>query len=620
MDKLVLIDGNSLLNRAFYATPVFSTKDGQPTNAIFGFVKLMLKILGDVKPEYIAVAFDLKAPTFRHKMYEGYKATRKPMPLELAAQVEPLKALLAAMHVAMFEKEGLEADDIIGSLSARFDVHSYVYTGDRDSYQLVDDKTDVCFTKRGVSDILHLDKDNFFAEVGIEPVQVIDLKALMGDKSDNIPGVPGIGEKTALNLISTYGSLDAIYRNIEDIKGAVKEKLLKGREFAYLSHELATIDRNCQIEANLADCAATYRYSPEVRDIFNKFEFKSLMSLDIFEEGKTASAEIEYPEIREIADAGQLGEICRQKGSFYVDFAMPTARIYTAGVQYECNVSEDLLSLISLNAFCEAMESIINNRDAELVVYDLKAFLHAINFGGDKVSCKTDDISIMKYLVDFFDSSENIEGLCQYYGYDSAYTAFILCTMRDIYSKKIDDDDARRLYEEIEKPLIFVLYDMERTGVTIDAAQLDNFSKQYRQKLDALTQEIYELCGCSFNINSPSQLGQVLFEKLGLKSGKKNKNGKYSTNAEVLEKLADESPAVRAILKYRQYQKLFSTYIEGFRPLIDYSTGIVHTTYNQSVTATGRLSTTDQRRPESSIIPRSRPTRSSGQSSPAGIS
>ena len=217
MDKLVLIDGNSLLNRAFYATPVFSTKDGQPTNAIFGFVKLMLKILSDVKPEYLAVAFDLKAPTFRHKMYDGYKATRKPMPPELAAQVEPLKSLLSAMKVAMFQKEGIEADDIVGTLSNRFDVHSYIYTGDRDSYQLVDDKTDVYFTKRGVSDLVKLDKDNFFGKVGLSPAQIVDLKALMGDKSDNIPGVPGIGEKSAHSLISKYGSVEGIYAHIDEI-------------------------------------------------------------------------------------------------------------------------------------------------------------------------------------------------------------------------------------------------------------------------------------------------------------------------------------------------------------------------------------------------------------------
>jgi DNA polymerase-1 len=245
MKKLVLIDGYSLLNRAFYATPVFSTKSGIPTNAVFGFTKLMLKIIADQKPDYLIVAFDLKAPTFRHKMYDGYKATRKPMPEDLLVQVEPLQNLLAAMKVAMCSKEGFEADDIIGTLSAKFDVHSYIYTGDRDSYQLVDDKTDVYYTKQGVSNLLKLSVENFKQEVGLEPKQIIDLKALMGDKSDNIPGVPGIGEKTAFGLLEKYGSITGIYDHLEEIKGATGAKLANGKESAELSYTLATIDRHC---------------------------------------------------------------------------------------------------------------------------------------------------------------------------------------------------------------------------------------------------------------------------------------------------------------------------------------------------------------------------------------
>ena len=235
-----MIDGNSLLNRAFYATPVFTTRNGTPTNAIFGFSKFLFKILQEIKPEYMVVAFDLKAPTFRHKMYDGYKATRKSMPDELAVQLEPLKSLLKAMRIAICQKEGIEADDILGTLSKKFDVHSYVYTGDRDSYQLVDERTDVYYTKRGVTDLLRLNTGNFKAETGLEPSQIVDLKALQGDKSDNIPGVAGIGEKTAMDLLADYSTLDGIYENIENIKGATREKLLKNKELAYLSYKLAT--------------------------------------------------------------------------------------------------------------------------------------------------------------------------------------------------------------------------------------------------------------------------------------------------------------------------------------------------------------------------------------------
>ncbi len=587
-----MIDGNSLLNRAFYATPVFTTKDGQPTNAIFGFVKLMLKILSDVKPKYMAVAFDLKAPTFRHKMYDGYKATRSPMPQELAAQLEPLKSLLSAMNIAMFEKEGIEADDIIGTLSNRFDVHSYIYTGDRDSYQLVDDRTDVYFTKRGVSDLLKLDKDNFVAEVGVEPGQIIDLKALMGDKSDNIPGVPGVGEKTALNLVQTYGSLDGVYDNIDSIKGALQRKLIDGRESAYLSYKLATIDRNCEIGANLEDCAVSDRYSTEVKDIFTKLEFKSLLTLDIFTEESMAESapELEYPQREVIDDVAALEKLCRRDGQFFIDTSQDVARIYAFDRQYECQISRDLLGSVQASDFYEAVKNILVNKKAHLTVYDLKKFLHEIEYEGVELGCAFDDISVMKYIADFFDQSQSISELCEYYGYDGTYSAYILSIMRDKYARKLDEDASRKLYENIEKPLIFVLFDMERAGVKVDIAALDNFSREYSAKLEELKSKIYEACGCTFNINSPSQLGQVLFEKLGLKSGKKNKNGKYSTSAEILEKLADESPAVQLILSYRQYQKLYSTYVEGFRPLIDSRTKLVHTTYNQTVTTTGRLS------------------------------
>ena len=279
MDKLVLIDGNSLLNRAYYATPVFTTKSGMPTNAIFGFVKLLFKILGDVKPKYIIVAFDLKAPTFRHKMYDGYKAMRKGMPDDLAVQVEPLKGLLNAMKIATCAKEGVEADDIIGTLSKKFDAHSYIYTGDRDSFQLVDEKTDVYYTKKGVSVLQKLNVDNFKSETGVTPLQIIDLKALMGDKSDNIPGVAGIGEKTALNLLESFSTLDGVYENIEKLSGGIKTRLLENKETAYMSYKLATIDRNCDLDIKLEECIAPTKYSTEVKRLFGEFEFNSLLEI-----------------------------------------------------------------------------------------------------------------------------------------------------------------------------------------------------------------------------------------------------------------------------------------------------------------------------------------------------
>jgi DNA polymerase-1 len=592
MEKLVLIDGNSLLNRAFYATPIFTTKDGKPTNAIFGFVKLLFKILGDLKPKFMVVAFDLKAPTFRHKMYSGYKATRKPMPDELAAQIMPLKALLSAMNIKMCEKEGIEADDIIGTLSTKFDVHSYIYTGDRDSYQLVDERTDVYFTKKGVSDLLKLDCTNFKEQVGIEPKQVIDLKALMGDKSDNIPGVTGVGEKTAFGLLEKYGTLDGIYENIEEVKGALKDKLIVNKEQAYLSYTLATIDRNCQLDINLADCTVEQKYSQEVKKLFAEFEFKSLLSLDIFnEEEKVAIAtDKQLPEIVVCNTAEELEKMPKE-GVYYIDARNDGGEIFIDGVQYSIKCSVDLLSGgVNFDNFLEKLKEITSNKNNTVVLYDCKQFMHEFDGYGITLDCNFEDISVMKYLVDYFDTSENINELCNYYGYDNKYSAFVLADVYKKYTQKLRDEGEEKLYFDIEKPLINVLYRMEKAGMKVNLNELDAFAKTYNEKINSLSTKIFEICGCEFNLNSPTQLGDVLFEKLGLKSGKKNKKGGYSTSADVLEKLAEDNEVVRLILSYRQYQKLYSTYIEGFRPLIDKRTGLVHTTYNQTITATGRLS------------------------------
>lgn len=590
MDKLVLIDGNSLLNRAFYATPVFTTKDGKPTNAIFGFVKLMFKIISDLKPEYMVVAFDLKAPTFRHKMYSEYKATRKAMPEELAAQVEPLKSLLAAMNIAMCQKEGLEADDIVGTLSKSFNVHSYIYTGDRDSYQLVDENTDVCFTKRGVSDLLKLNCTNFEDEVGLKPVQIIDLKALMGDKSDNIPGVAGIGEKTALNLVKEYGSLDNIYANIDGIKGALKDKLISGKETAYLSYTLAKIDRNCDIDVALEKCTVPEKFSSDVKKMFAQFEFKSLLSMEIFEENKGESrSDVAYPDIKDIESADSLSEITRENNvvSLYLDG--DNAHFYCGEIEYCVKLSRDLLGGFSYEAFGEIIRGILADKDKTLITYDLKKLLHEVHFDGESYVCSVDDVALMNYIIDYSDADLTVVELCEKFGYDKKCPAYALQIICDKLRDTLSSEGELKLYEDIEKPLVAILFGMERSGVKVDISALEQLSSDYSNKIKELSEVIYEKCGCKFNINSPSQLGEVLFEKLGLKSGKKNKNGKYSTSAEILEKIADENEVVRFILRYRQYQKLYSTYIEGFRPLID-SSRFVHTTYNQTVTATGRLS------------------------------
>ncbi len=594
MEKLVLIDGNSLFNRAFYATPLFTTKSGMPTNAVFGFTKLLFKIIDTVKPEYLIVAFDMKAPTFRHKMYDGYKATRKPMPEELAAQVEPLKSLLTAMNIAIYQQEGIEADDILGTLSNKFNVHSYVYTGDRDAYQLVDEKTDVYFTKRGVTDLLRLSVENFKEEVGITPPQVVDLKALMGDKSDNIPGVAGIGEKTALGLIESYGSLEGVYANIGEIKGATRLKLESGKDSAYLSYKLATIDRNCDIEIDLENCKTPHKFGGEVRQIFKDMEFASFLALDIFEKnGDTHTERIQYPENVDCLTFFDVEGVFKSN-VFAVELKENGVKIYDGGRQYSLKPAEGLIfeGCIGADDYIKALESVYGNPQNTVIAFDFKAQLHILGNLGIKAECTFDDLAVIKYLTDYNAFDSDLQSLCKQYSYDYAFSAFAVAELYKTFSENLKKENMLSLYEDIEKPLVTVLYEMERAGVKVSFEMLEELSGHYKSLISEYKAKVYRGCGKEFNINSPMQLGEVLYENLHLTEVKK-KNGKYTTGADVLEKLTEKSPVVGDILKFRLYQKLNSTYIEGFKPLIDRRTGVVHTTYRQTATITGRLSSSN---------------------------
>lgn len=603
MEKLVIIDGNSLLNRAFYATPVFTTSTGMPTNAIFGFIKLLFKIQADLKPEYMAVAFDLKAPTFRHKMYDGYKATRKPMPEELAAQVEPLKNLLKAMKIAVCQQEGIEADDILGTLSKKFNVHSYLYTGDRDCYQLIDDKTDVYFTKRGVTDLLKMSKENFKSIAGIEPAQVVDVKALMGDKSDNIPGVPGIGEKTALDLIDKYGSLDGVYAHTDELKGSLATKIIVNKELAYLSYKLATIDRNCTLETELSDCVMPKKFSSDVKKIFAEYEFRSLLNLGIFDDAtSTPIVEIDYPEKIICTSFGQIARVLEQNAKFCViadsvagkNNDTVTAEIYTDGKEYSLTVTEGLLQdgTIDIDEFVKILKKIFSDSKNKVVTYDCKKLMHFLQGYGIEFGCSFDDLLLANYLCDYDSAMLPLKDLCAYFSYDFTFSAFAVGEMSKKAKQKLEEENMAKLYEEIEKPLVGVLYNMETSGVKVSVDELNALAKQFHDRAEEYKIKVFKACDKEFNLNSPMQLGEVLFG-LGITEVKKKKTeNKFSTGADVLEKLSDKYPVVSDVLKYRFYQKISSTYLEGFRPLIGKG-GLIHTTFHQTVTTTGRLSSSN---------------------------
>ena len=596
MLKLVLIDGNSLLNRAFYATKLLTTKSGTPTNAVFGFIKLLLKLNGDIKPDRLVVAFDLKAPTFRHKMYDQYKATRKPMPDDLAAQMTILKSLLRSMNIAICEKEGFEADDIVGTLSRCYaDTHSIIITGDRDSYQLVDEKTDVYITKTGVSELNKLTAGNFKEQLGYEPRQVIDIKALMGDSSDNIPGVAGIGEKTALSLIAAYDNLDNLYAHLGELRDSVRVKLEQGKDSAYLSQTLARIDRTVELGLDLDACTVRMPFSEEVRTQFLQLEFTSLLKMDIFEKNEAGKAAPKKPDVRShtVTDGDAFLQAVAAAKRICVVGKGTDFYVSGGDAEYCLKHRETLLDDgMDGSEIADILEKLFA-MNAQFILYGKKNMRHMLEEKNIAVPKDAEDVSLMKYLVDYSGKDDNLSYVLENRGESADTPASGVLSMFDELYAKLEKEGLVSLYRDVELPLADVLYDMETAGVKVDVQMSAEFEKRYRTEIGAITEKIFAQAGERFNLNSPAQLGVVLFEKLKLPAPKKSRRGTYSTGAEVLEKLQGDYEIVRDVLRCRHLQKLLSTYIEGFRPLIGATDKLVHTNFNQIVTTTGRLSSTN---------------------------
>ena len=587
MDKLILIDGNSLLNRAYYAMTVFSTKDGLPTNGIFGFIKLLFKILDDEKPRYLVVTFDVHAPTFRHKMYDGYKATRKPMPESLVVQVPVLKELLAAMNIRTLEMAGYEADDLIGTLSRKFpQTETLIYTGDRDSYQLIDAHTSVCMTKRGVSDLERLTAENFFEKEGITPAQVIELKSVMGDASDNIPGVRGIGPKGALALLQAYKTLDGIYAHLDEIAGSTQKKLAEHREDAYLSHTLATIDTDVPISLTLDECEVHTPFPEAARELFSKLEFRSLLESDYFpSREKTA---VQFTEAAP-ADLPALTKAFAAFKQFAFSVEEEGVHVSDGSHEYLFRLRDNILSPgFFLPELKPALEALFGAGKTAILT-DIKATAHFLDEVNVPLACDAEDISLLRYLSDSNTRPTGAKEFAKDYALpDENCASALFKAYADVKGRQSDTE--KKLYCELERPLSYVLLDMERTGVRVDMSKFSLFSDKFKGEMDGLSARIYRLAGTNFNLNSPFQLSEILFERLGYSARgvKKNIRGGYSTSADVLEKLAEKHEIARLILKYREVQKLQSTYVDGIRPLV--MGDIVHTTYYQTMTTTGRLS------------------------------
>lgn len=595
MEKLVLIDGNSLINRAFYAMPVLTTKTGEYTNAVFGFINMFFKMLADEKPTHVVVAFDVHAPTFRHEKYAEYKGTRKPMPVELRPQIPLLKEVLKLMNICTMEQAGIEADDIIGTIAKNTDILTVIITGDKDSFQLVDEQTEVHFTRRGLTDLDIYNISNFKEKTLILPRQIIDLKSLMGDSSDNIPGIAGVGEKTAKSLINEYGSLDGVYEHLDELKGKLKEKIEQGKNSAYMSYELATINTNCDIDIDLNKMKVNLPFSESVKRKFIDLEFRALSQRnELF--GETTEEKIEEEQtILETVEKKVYTELNLPDTLFLAEkiyFALTDKELcfYANGIEYAVKLKLDLIDDgVDLSTALKYFNKIFES-EKTLILFDKKATKKMLlNYANINLSCEVEDIALMKYLADFAGGEETLEQVIDYYNLEKSTPAYSVYKAYNLLDKKLKEQNLLNIYKNVELPLADVLFDMESAGFKVDILALTETGKKYAGVLRDLESEICEYAGETFNINSPKQLGVILFEKLKIGKGKKTKTG-YSTNAEVLESLESAHPIVSLILKYRKIQKLQSTYIEGIKPLIDSKTGLVHTTFHQTVTATGRLS------------------------------
>ncbi len=593
--RLFLIDGNSLINRAFYALPPLTNQAGQPTNAVYGLTRMLFRLQDDYKPDQIVVTFDVSGPTFRHEQYKEYKAGRRPMPDDLRLQIPVMKDILDALGIARLELEGYEADDLLGTVSLQGEEAGFavfIVTGDRDCFQLISDKTVVLYTKRGITETELVDKKTLLKEYGVTPAQVVDLKGLMGDSSDNIPGVPGVGEKTALRLLDSYGSMEQVYERVEEIGGKLRERLRENKEQAQLSRELATIKRDVPIKA---DFAAQRAAEPgQARQLFLDLGFQTLLArVPADGETRVAAAEWEcgYSKVSEGNFARFKEDLALKDRVYLITFPQAQMLACLGGeegwlVPYDLvrNKRQELLLVLSnKKIYCSASKDLIHllePAEKQLkIALDLELALYCLN---------------PETRWDFNTLGAHLQLPALPFAADDP--KFMACSLRllqkaaPLLRQELKEQGLYALYQDVEVPLAAVLAAMEQRGILVDPRRLQDISADLEQVLAKLTESIHSQAGEKFNINSPKQLGVVLFEKMGLPVLKRTKTGP-STAADVLEELI-EYPIVSEVLEFRQVAKLKSTYADALPELISPATGRIHTTFNQTVTATGRLSST----------------------------
>lgn len=619
MKKLLIIDGNSILNRAYYGIRMLTAPDGTPTNAVYGFLNILFKNLEEDMPNYVCVAFDVKEKTFRHKMYDLYKAQRKPAPEDFLVQLPLMKEVLGAMNLVCLEKPGFEADDIIGTVSRLCEeqnIECSILTGDKDDLQLASElvKIKLVISKMGSTTTTIYGADEVYEKYSVTPTEFIDVKGLMGDASDNIPGVKGIGEKTAFSLIENYKSIDNIYEKLNELEvsPSVRKKLEEGRDSAYLSRTLATIDRNVPMDFDIEACRMKEYNQELLASIFQRLNFKSFMSkLEL--KAQPLKEETVFKGECEKIDNKTFFELLKNGGSFVYSLRRGELAADIAltadGKKFYCvdEVSD------------ETLKSFFESEDCRKIGFDIKDDILWLKERGIDFCGIEFDVAIGAYILQPSRTGYEIEELAfDFLGLASqkqqneqdngqffldfdeseskddflAWELFALYGLWQKISDEIESNNQHSLYYDVELPLVEVLADMQYTGVSVDKAALIEFGDSLKSRILELEDSIYQFAGRQFNINSPKQLGDILFDGLKLPHGKKTKTG-YSTNAEVLKKLQGIHPIVDNILEYRGLTKLQSTYVDGLLPVINKATGRIHSNFNQTVTATGRISSTE---------------------------
>ena len=647
MEKLVVIDGNSILNRAFYgimSSKMLQTADGTYTNAVYGFLAILFKLMEDVNPEYLVVAFDVKHPTKRHELYKDYKGTRKGMPDELASQMPIIKNVLQAMNIKVIELPGYEADDILGTLaksSEKKGVEVTLLTGDRDSFQLASDNITIRIprTKAGKTEIENFDRNKILEVYGIEPKQLIEVKGLMGDASDNIPGVPGVGEKTALNLIKQFESIDNIYQKLENgedvAKGKLKENLINNKDLAILSRELGRIDTDAPIDRELLDFKVQEWDRKRVLEIFKELRFNRYIDRfnlenEAVSEEKNMDSLFEYEEVKSEESILEIIKEIENKKVIYYYFEKEdktdNTLIIKSKIKFINIYNKEKNIVYNIEFKPEQFRNIFENKeilkcghklkidyillkqenitpenmmfDAEIAAYILNSTTNAYSL--EEIARQYLEIDISEYdkaeepkaeQTSLFDTEEeNEKNLKANYKY--ALYAYVIGASKESLIENLTKIESLDLFNNIEMPLCEILADMQYTGMCIDEKELIKYGQNLKKHIEELRIDIYSLAGEEFNINSTKQLGVILFEKLKLTPSKKTKSG-YSTDVDALEKIKLEHPIIDKILEYRQLVKLDSTYVEGMIPYINEKTKRIHTFFHQTVTATGRLSSTE---------------------------